>query len=325
MGKFRGLRLFDSGHSGPIRWATYKTQLAIRHSQIREGLQREKDTERLYTEAIERIVGQYNAVYTWEIKVKCMGMKGHEGAQYIIDSLHLPISVEEYYSKVSIEYDKLFPTAKLLPDTVDLYNQIHSKVLKTYGHEISWQELMKLMGHTCIETCEEICQMFNIPAQPEQYKKEVESLYSSVLPSSMLMKGAEKLVRHLYKYEIPIAIASGSSEESYNLKTTNHKEFVSLFNPVVLASSDPEVKNGKPNPDVFLVCAKRFKGSVDPKECLVFEDAPNGVLAGVRAGMQVVMVPDSRMDPSLTKDATLVLNSLEDFKPEQFGLPPYEQ
>ncbi|XP_076064634.1 pseudouridine-5'-phosphatase-like isoform X3 [Oratosquilla oratoria] len=252
MGKFRGLRLFDSGHSGPIRWATYKTQLAIRHSQIREGLQREKDTERLYTEAIERIVGQYNAVYTWEIKVKCMGMKGHEGAQYIIDSLHLPISVEEYYSKVSIEYDKLFPTAKLLP-------------------------------------------------------------------------GAEKLVRHLYKYEIPIAIASGSSEESYNLKTTNHKEFVSLFNPVVLASSDPEVKNGKPNPDVFLVCAKRFKGSVDPKECLVFEDAPNGVLAGVRAGMQVVMVPDSRMDPSLTKDATLVLNSLEDFKPEQFGLPPYEQ
>lgn len=56
----------------------------------------------------------------------------------------------------------------------------------------------------------------------------------------------------------------------------------------------------------------------------MFEDAPNGVAAAVAAKMQVVMVPDARLSRDLTSDATQVLSSLEEFKPEMFGLPGYE-
>lgn len=78
------------------------------------------------------------------------------------------------------------------------------------------------------------------------------------------------MVRHLHAHKIPIAIASGGAQSNFDLKTTNHKEFISLFSHMVLASSDPEVKAGKPSPDVFLVCAKRFPDKPDPSKVSKF-------------------------------------------------------
>lgn len=46
-----------------------------------------------------------------------------------------------------------------------------------------------------------------------------------------------------------------------------------------------QVPNGKPAPDLFLYAADNM--NVDPERCLVIEDSPTGVQAGVAAGMEV--------------------------------------
>ena len=41
-----------------------------------------------------------------------------------------------------------------------------------------------------------------------------------------LLPGADKLVRHLHAKGIPIAIATGSDKESYDIKVARHQEFI---------------------------------------------------------------------------------------------------
>ena len=54
-----------------------------------------------------------------------------------------------------------------------------------------------------------------------------------------------------------------------------------------VASRD-DVENGKPDPEIYLLVAKEL--GVSPFECLVIEDSPAGVEAGLNAGMNVVAV-----------------------------------
>ena len=55
---------------------------------------------------------------------------------------------------------------------------------------------------------------------------------------------------------------------------------------VVLTRED--VRQPKPDPEIYLLAAEKLE--VPPVECLVLEDSPNGVRAGVAAGMNVVAV-----------------------------------
>ena len=123
---------------------------------------------------------------------------------------------------------------------------------------------------------------------------------------------------------MPIGISTGSSNEAFDQKATNLGDFFDKFEFILKCGSDPSVKAGKPAPDAYEVARGRFSGGEVPAaKCLAFEDAPNGVESARAAGMQCVMVPDSQLDPKLTENATLVLESLEQFKPELFGLPGY--
>ncbi len=49
-----------------------------------------------------------------------------------------------------------------------------------------------------------------------------------------------------------------------------------------------DVENPKPDPEIYLLAARKL--SVQPNDCLVLEDSPNGVQAGVAAGMNVIAV-----------------------------------
>jgi len=70
---------------------------------------------------------------------------------------------------------------------------------------------------------------------------------------------------------------------------------------IVITAED--VTQGKPAPDGFLLAARRL--GVDPRQCLVFEDAPAGIEAAKAAGAHVVVITAAHLHPYKRQDATL--------------------
>lgn len=93
-------------------------------------------------------------------------------------------------------------------------------------------------------------------------------LFNITNPFCDIFLGAERLVQHLYNNKVPIAIATSSAQEMVTVKTEKRKDIFNLFHHIVCAGSDPEVKNGKPAPDVFLICASRFPDSPKPEKVM---------------------------------------------------------
>lgn len=54
------------------------------------------DTERLYTEATQAVVGRFGKTYTWEIKRDAMGRDAHVSARIILERLGIPLTSDEF-------------------------------------------------------------------------------------------------------------------------------------------------------------------------------------------------------------------------------------
>jgi mannitol-1-/sugar-/sorbitol-6-phosphatase len=72
--------------------------------------------------------------------------------------------------------------------------------------------------------------------------------------------------------------------------------------PAVLITSE-DVASGKPNPEGYMLAAREL--GVEAADCLVFEDAAVGILAGEAAGADVIVVTSTHVHPIVTAHATI--------------------
>ena len=117
--------------------------------------------------------------------------------------------------------------------------------------------------------------------------------------------GVLELVEDALKREdFRIAIAtSGTLEKS---RAVLNAAKVPYQNMVYINGND--VKHKKPDPELFLLAARDL--DIEPANCVVIEDAPNGVQAAKAAGAKCIAVTNSAEIAKL-QQADLVCDSLE--------------
>jgi len=79
-----------------------------------------------------------------------------------------------------------------------------------------------------------------------------------------------------------------------------------LFNTII---GGDNVRKGKPHPEPYLKAASSL--GLLPEECVVIENAPNGIISAKRAGMYCVAVSTS-LPKEYLKEADAIADSLED-------------
>ena len=95
-------------------------------------------------------------------------------------------------------------------------------------------------------------------------------------------------MRQLKERGIPYAIGTGSMP-SGAMETLQSAGVADLFS-IMVTPADVPPGFGKPRPDIFLLCAEKM--GVNPRECVVFEDAEPGIQAALAGGMDYVRVAE---------------------------------
>ena len=121
--------------------------------------------------------------------------------------------------------------------------------------------------------------------------------------TAAFLPGSQELMRALHETGYPQAL--GSSAPIANIELV--KEVLGLARYINTFVSGETVPHGKPAPDIFLKAAKEL--GIEPKQCLVIEDAVAGVAAARAGGMYSIAVAYGRMLPGL-QVATLVVKDL---------------
>jgi beta-phosphoglucomutase family hydrolase len=187
------------------------------------------------------------------------------------------ISVDSKYKGLIFDLDGT------LANSMPIHLKAWQKAGAKYGFTYSENDLNNYAGKSGVEIVHLINEKQNLSLDPEMIVSEKESNF---LENLHLVKPIDTVLDvFLENYgKVPMAIGTGS----FRRVAIQILENIGIKDNVQYLVSADDVEHHKPSPDTFLQCAELI--NIDPKDCLVFEDAELGFQAASNAGMDFIDV-----------------------------------
>jgi sugar-phosphatase len=155
-------------------------------------------------------------------------------------------------------------------------------------------------GRPTIETIREVAPHLDADAEA----KAMEQREISDLEGVRAIAGAADLLARIPPDRWTV-VTSGTRDLA-----TTRLHYVGLPVPQTMVSAS-DIRKGKPDPEPYLKAAAALR--LQPRECIVIEDAPSGIRAGKAAGMRVIAVPTTYPFEQLG-EADIVIKRLSDLR-----------
>ncbi|MDP3645236.1 MAG: HAD family phosphatase [Bacteroidota bacterium] len=202
----------------------------------------------------------------------------------------------------------IFDMDGVLVDSEPFHVEIEKQQFLLNQLSVSDEEHHQYMGVASDVMWRQIAERHSLNVSVEEItgQNRVESIrFFTELNEIPVMPGLVDLLEKLKQKNYPMAVASSSFPEIIEiiLQRTGLRKY---FQVVV---SSQEAGKSKPEPDVFLLAARKLK--MRPKDCLVIEDSANGIKAAKSAGMRCVAYQSPGVNPQNQKQADAVIKSYE--------------
>jgi sugar-phosphatase len=203
----------------------------------------------------------------------------------------------------------IFDMDGLLVDSEPLWHRAEVELLGALGAPIAAGDPRRTKGVFVREVTRYWFDRFpwEGPSTDEVARRIVDRVIDLIAQEGRLQPGVDQAIALCRDHGLALAVASSSEHRLISFVL----ERFGLDEHFALVHSAEEEPYGKPHPAVFLTAAQRL--GVAPDRCLVWEDAPAGVLAAKAARMTCIAVPalDERDEPAFAI-ADVVLGSLEE-------------
>jgi beta-phosphoglucomutase len=205
----------------------------------------------------------------------------------------------------------IFDLDGVIVDTEPLWFETYSRVCREYGFKFTEEldHLVKGRSNASLP----ITTALGIPEKQTEFSEKIGKIYRNLFDmKAKLMPGAFELLKKLKKY-YSIAIATSAKADRLEFNLDKFPQLRPLLSATVSVS---EVKNGKPDPEIFLLTANKL--DVEPRDCLVIEDSESGIAAAKAAGMKVIGLNPGHVTPQDLSRADRVVSSLSEVNLDSF-------
>lgn len=124
--------------------------------------------------------------------------------------------------------------------------------------------------------------------------------------------GALEFVYRLRDAGIHMAIVTSSDRKKMQSLYSQYPEFPTLFDHIITGDM---VTKAKPDPDCFLLGAQLL--GIDIKDCIVFEDSRNGLIAGRASGARVIGLATTLSAQAVDELSDMTLEAVSQLSVEQ--------
>ena len=200
----------------------------------------------------------------------------------------------------------IFDLDGVIVDTAKYHFLAWKELANSLGFDFTEQQNELLKGVSRVRSLEILLDLGHIElsqAEKDKYLHEKNEQYLSYIAkmdTQEILPGIPELLAFLKAEKIPFAL--GSASKNARLILENLK-LLDDFDTIVDGN---DVSTAKPDPEVFLIAAERL--GIEPKDCIVIEDAFAGVQAANAAGMTSVAIGD----PEVLKGADYNLTNTKE-------------